>query len=328
MMVRLWFLLLLVLIDPAIAQQNQCRTSPPGTSTPYCSSEAFVTDSIAAIPTGGDVTGPASSTTGHVATFADTTGKVIQDGGAPAGGTVSAAGNGLTLGGGGTTLGITAPVSTPNGGTGVVSPTAHTVPLNQGASAQTNVALSAGQVLGSDGSTDPKAISGSRILLATLTCPNNTTQFCDDTTHITGSYNDYEIVFEDLIPATNAVQCQIQLFASNVIQTSGYLATSFGSAGVGSSTTTFIPCSQGAGVANTGGRGLSGTIRSYGNPASFSGSFIMQWNGLFSYHNSAGAAFFATVSGYINTAPLITGVRAFFGSGNITSGTIKIYGML
>lgn len=34
----------------------------------------------------GDVTGPGSSTTGHMATFADTTGLVIQDGGLPVGG--------------------------------------------------------------------------------------------------------------------------------------------------------------------------------------------------------------------------------------------------
>lgn len=37
----------------------------------------------------GDVTGPASATTGHMAVFADTTGKVIEDGGAPGGGSGS-----------------------------------------------------------------------------------------------------------------------------------------------------------------------------------------------------------------------------------------------
>lgn len=47
---------LLLLGSPALAQQNQCRTSPPGASTAYCSSEAFVTESIAAIPAGGTVT--------------------------------------------------------------------------------------------------------------------------------------------------------------------------------------------------------------------------------------------------------------------------------
>jgi hypothetical protein len=71
---------------PAHAQNQQCRTAPVGTSTANCASEAFVTNSVAA---GGDVRGPDSSTAGHVATFADTTGKLIQDGGAL--GTVSSA---------------------------------------------------------------------------------------------------------------------------------------------------------------------------------------------------------------------------------------------
>src|SRR6185312_4510011 len=82
-------LLAFLWVGYAFAQGAQCRTSPVGTSTAYCGSEAFVTNSIAAIPAGGNVTGPASSTTGHVATFADATGKVIQDGGAPSGGTVT-----------------------------------------------------------------------------------------------------------------------------------------------------------------------------------------------------------------------------------------------
>jgi len=70
----------------AFAQSSQCRTSPVGTTTAYCASEAFVTQSSAAA---GNVKGPSSSTAGHVATFADATGKVIQDGGAVPLGTVT-----------------------------------------------------------------------------------------------------------------------------------------------------------------------------------------------------------------------------------------------
>lgn len=36
----------------ANAQQNQCRTSPVGASTAYCASEAFVTETAAAVPVG------------------------------------------------------------------------------------------------------------------------------------------------------------------------------------------------------------------------------------------------------------------------------------
>ena len=84
----LGFVLSFFLWNPAVvhAQGNQCRTASVGSSTGNCASEAFVTDSVGA---GGNVRGPNSSTVGHVATFADTTGKLIQDGGAPAGGTVT-----------------------------------------------------------------------------------------------------------------------------------------------------------------------------------------------------------------------------------------------
>lgn len=45
-----WLLLLCLITGPlsAHAQQNQCRTPPPGTSTSFCASEAFVTKSIVA----------------------------------------------------------------------------------------------------------------------------------------------------------------------------------------------------------------------------------------------------------------------------------------
>lgn len=59
----------------AHAQQNQCRTAPPGTSTSYCASEAFVTQS--------SVQGPSSSTAGDIPSFSDTSGKQLQDSGIP-----------------------------------------------------------------------------------------------------------------------------------------------------------------------------------------------------------------------------------------------------
>lgn len=68
-----WLLAFLIVLPlAASAQQNQCRTSPVGASTAYCASEAFVTDTAAAAPQG----------------------------------TVTTAGPGLVLSGGGSTLGM------------------------------------------------------------------------------------------------------------------------------------------------------------------------------------------------------------------------------
>lgn len=72
------FLLLVAFPAVACAQGQQCRTSPNGADTPYCSSEAFVTQHF-----------PASSIAGHVATFANSSGQELQDGGAAATGTVT-----------------------------------------------------------------------------------------------------------------------------------------------------------------------------------------------------------------------------------------------
>ncbi len=69
-------LLALVLLLPAVsllAQQSGCRTSAlTGQAiSNYCASEAYVSRHF-----------PVSATTGHVATFADSSGQVLQDGGA------------------------------------------------------------------------------------------------------------------------------------------------------------------------------------------------------------------------------------------------------
>jgi hypothetical protein len=77
---RLAILAALSLPGSGQAQVNQCRTAPVGTSSPSCASEAFVTQSAAAA---GNVRGPNSSIPGHIATFADGTGKLLADGGAP-----------------------------------------------------------------------------------------------------------------------------------------------------------------------------------------------------------------------------------------------------
>lgn len=78
----------LALLAPAHAQQSGCRTSPLNQQaiTNYCASEAFVSRHF-----------PASSTAGHVATFGDSSGQVLVDGG-PAGGVSSlSGGQGIAL---------------------------------------------------------------------------------------------------------------------------------------------------------------------------------------------------------------------------------------
>jgi hypothetical protein len=71
-------LLTLLWCSKASAQANQCRTSPVGTSTAYCASEAFVTESAL-----GGITGPSTSIVGDLPIWANTTGNLLIDSGIP-----------------------------------------------------------------------------------------------------------------------------------------------------------------------------------------------------------------------------------------------------
>lgn len=108
-------LLLLACLLPlwASAQGPQCRTSPPGTSSPNCASEKFVTDSV-----GGGVVSSIGGQKGVVALDSSLEAKP------------------------GNAIGIKAPVSVANGGTGGTTPAA--ARTNLGITGSTFQTLTAG----------------------------------------------------------------------------------------------------------------------------------------------------------------------------------------
>jgi hypothetical protein len=265
-----------------------------------------------------------------------TNGQLLTSGGAGANvswstasgtGTVTsvAAGTGITaspspiVGAG--TISLTAPVTAPLGGTGVVSPATHTIPINQGASAQINTGTgTAGQCLISQGaSSDPIFASGCRVLLNTLTASNSAT--LSDTTSLTGAYPDYEIVFENIVEATASQPLELRVQSGGAFKTTGYQGYAIGTGGAGFAPTTFIPLTLNGAIA-TPLNGYSGHFRII-NPSQSSVAAV--------YGMSAGfttaIADTAQFSGAWTTAGVVTGLQFLFGSGNITSGTIKIYGM-
>src|SRR5271168_1685520 len=113
-------------------------------------------------------------------------------------------------------------------------------------------------------------------LLNTLTASGSAS--LSDTTSLTGSYSNYEIVFENIIPATNGVSLELQFQVSGTFQTSGYVTMIAGgtsSAGfVSSVPTTYIPLSISTNAYNAA-PGTSGRLRIY-NP---SASAIIQVSG-------------------------------------------------
>jgi len=246
-----------------------------------------------------------------------------------------AAGTGISVSGtcaittsGTCTVSLSTPVAAANGGTGVASPTAKTVPVNQGSSAQTNVALTQGQCLTADASGNPVAVSGCRVLLNTLTASSSAQ--LDDTTSLTSAFNEYEIVFENVIPATNAVALQALYQVSGTFQTTSYVAlcNNLNTSGAGSSSeTTQIPVTRSSGdlSSTVSNGGYNGTARIY-NPAGTSTPKVWHGSGGAYQTTTSNAGTFIT-TGFYNATTAVTGLRFKMSSGNIASGTIKIYGL-
>lgn len=163
------------------------------------------------------------------------------------------------------------------------------------------------------------------VLLNTLTASASAT--LSDTTSLTATYSNYEIVFENVLPATNASTCELQVHASAAFQNTSYKTTGYGNANGGAlsfvNATTFIPCSLTTDVAS-GGYGISGTFRITLPSSSTVGKNI---NGQFTYLNSSSAQSALNVGGFWNVTTAVDGFQVLFSAGNITSGVIKIYGI-
>lgn len=247
-----------------------------------------------------------------------------------------AAGTGISVSGtcaittsGTCTVSLSTPVSSANGGTGVASPTAKSIPVNQGASPQTNVTLTAGQCLTADTSGNPVAISGCRILLQTYTASNSAT--IADASIFTSTYNEYDLVCENLVPATTNNTLRLRVNSSGV-QSTNYRATNIyanTAANVDNSTTGFnLTRSSTPGLSNSSANGgWSGSIRFY-KPTNT--SYPKQITGQGTSFDGAGTAYFSwNIGGDWNSTSAISGFQLDMSvGGNITSGTCKVYGML
>lgn len=222
-------------------------------------------------------------------------------------------------------IGLVIPVAPANGGTGAVSPTAHTVQIGEGTSAFASVGPgTTGQALVSNGAADPSFQSGGWVLLNTLTASTSAT--LSDTSSLTATYSEYEIVFANIIPASNSTTFELQVHESGTFPSTGYLSTGIGnnSGGVAlfDNPTTFIPLSHTSLVTNST-PGLNGWVR----VATPSASSFHNFHGHTGYATGSGAGVI-DFDGYLNTSAVIDGFQVLFSAGNITSGTVKIYGRL
>lgn len=162
-----------------------------------------------------------------------------------------------------------------------------------------------------------------RKLLNTLTASNSAT--LSDTTSLTASFTEYEIVFENILPATNNTTLELQVHSGGVFPATSYLGTTTitTTATVFANTTTFIQLSQASFLQNTGA-GFSGQIRIY-TPSGTTAPKMIRGIGA---HNNGTFVANCDIAGYWNGGNgAVDGFQILMASGNITSGVIKIYGL-
>jgi hypothetical protein len=174
---------------------------------------------------------------------------------------------------------------------------------------------------------------GSSVVIAEAIASGSAT--LDITTNLDNTYDRYELELVDLKPATNDVEAGLRIGtgagptwqAGAAAYSSSILGIAVASTALIGKNTSFIPLSQSAGGGNgvislAGYPGLRGLIRFY-NPESTD-----RWNCNISaeHFTGSGALVSLTGSGFYGAASAITGLRFYFSTGNIASGSIRLLG--
>lgn len=241
----------------------------------------------------------------------------------------------ITLGGNLTYSGAFTTTFTVTGNTSVTLPTSGTLAttgeLVQNISQSANTVF-AGPSSGSSTTPTFRALvgadlpSGTRVLISTQTANNSSSI---DFTNLSSSYFEYIILIDSLLPATNATDLQYLISTDNG---SSYISANYSYGGVSATDAGVAAGYGGAAVAqiviatslsNTAGY-LAATIN-IRNTAQTNNRHLITWQS--ACVNSA-AGFKSQNGAGMNLATLnIDAVRLKMSSGNITSGTIKLYGI-
>lgn len=154
-------------------------------------------------------------------------------------------------------------------------------------------------------------------LLNVLIASNSPT--LSDTNSFTSTYDDYEIVFDNIVPTLNKVGLVCQVHSGGAFQSTGYLNIAGG-------TTTGIDLTSGAAtIFNGAGTGLSGDARLH-NANSTSVNKWWNFDGV-DWYLTASRVRSAVPGGVWNGGQgAIDGFQCEATRGSISSGVIKIYG--
>lgn len=184
----------------------------------------------------------------------------------------------------------------------------------------------------------PAIPSPGLVLLATLTASNSAT--LNDTTSITATYDEYMFVLRNVVPATNNTGLLMRFSedAGATYKATTYIAEICG--GIGSASLTFRAETSTVGIMlsgqnvsfdginNSGTYGLNGVIYLH-SPSLATGRKMVTGNTSWTGGGATpGRTNMGLIGGiYDGDSGAINAVRFLMAAGNITSGTIKIYGI-
>ena len=166
-------------------------------------------------------------------------------------------------------------------------------------------------------------------LLLSDTISSAVAQYDISSTYINGTYDEYQLIF-NLQPATDNVHLYARVFVGGTIQTGSIYAAEAdwlgGTGAYDNNGAAFFRFNVG-GVGGAGAEHTSGRIQLHNvNNTTFGFNYAGDTN----QHNTSANHDSANVGGRLilaNVANVVKGWRFYFSSGNITVGTIKLYGM-
>ena len=185
--------------------------------------------------------------------------------------------------------------------------------------------------IASDGTTSG-AGAGAMVKLLDVSNISSVATYDIDSTYINSTYDSYMFI-GNFLPATDEATLYLRTFVGGTINTSAHhgregqrLGGAYSSGGFNSNSTSSFAQFNTAGAGNADGEGVQvhGTVMNVNN-TSFPCTCTVHTN--FAYTDAAPNASIGSGM-YLpaQRATVINGLRFFFGSGNIASGTLKLYG--
>ena len=224
------------------------------------------------------------------------------------------------------------PITVAQGGSGDSSLTAYAVvcggTTSTGALQSVSGVGTSGQVLTSNGATalptwQNSAAGGNLVLLQSQTASSSAS--LTFSTGVSSTYNTYFFLFSAVVPATNAAILEMTLTGSGGTYTAGTNYFAYNSATVNNiNSGSYIPI--GGALSNTASIGVSGSVYGYGMTSGASEPSVC---GQVVFNSSAlSTTAFGLSTGLVSSVATITAFVFQMSSGNISTGTITVFGVL